>query len=70
MPIGTVKFVNADAGYGFISRDDKEPKVFVHVSEVRRAGLEGLAKGQRFRFRIELDSSGRTAATDLEPVGD
>jgi cold shock CspA family protein len=36
MPIGTVKYVNPDEGFGFISRDDKQPKVFLHVSEVQK----------------------------------
>ena len=41
MPTGTVRFVDEKRGYGFISRDDKEPKVFVHLLVVREAGLTG-----------------------------
>lgn len=41
MPTGTVRFVDEKRGYGFISRDDKEPKVFVHLLAVREAGLTG-----------------------------
>ena len=41
MPTGTVRFVDEKRGYGFISRDDKEPKVFVHLLAVREVGLTG-----------------------------
>jgi CspA family cold shock protein len=65
MPSGTVKFVNAERGFGFISRDDKEPKVFVHVSEAQKAGLDTLEKGQRWIFAVKTGDDGRITATDL-----
>lgn len=65
MPSGTIKYVNEDRGFGFISRDDKQPKVFVHVSEAQKAGLDALKKGQRWTFAIEIDADGRMIATDL-----
>jgi len=42
MPAGTVRYVDHDRGFGFISRDDKKPKLFLHVSEVQKAGLERI----------------------------
>ena len=65
MPTGTVRFVDEKRGYGFISRDDKEPKVFVHLSAVREAGLEALEKGQRWVFDIAPDENGRPRAINL-----
>lgn len=65
MPSGTIKYVDHDRGFGFISRDDKKPKVFVHVSEALKAGLDGLDKGQRWQFDTVIGEDGRTSATDL-----
>lgn len=72
MPSGTVKFVDANRGYGFISRDDKEPKVFLHVSEVQKAGVEAIEKGQRWIFDVMTGPDGRKSAANLrvEGVGD
>jgi len=65
MPVDTVRYVDEERGFGFISRDDKEPKVFVHISEVQGAGLDRLEKGQRWIFDLVEDPDGRTRATNL-----
>lgn len=72
MPVGTVKYVNADKGYGFISRENKEPKVFLHVSEVQKAGVKTIEKGQRWIFDIVTAADGRKSAANLriEGIGD
>jgi CspA family cold shock protein len=66
---GVVKFFNAQKGFGFIQRDDGGEDVFVHISSVERAGLEGLAEGQQLKFTL-VDRGGKVSASDLEVVGD
>ena len=51
---GTVKWFNAKKGFGFIEREDKEKDVFVHVSAVRDAGMNGLDEGQALTFEVEM----------------
>jgi CspA family cold shock protein len=69
MATGTVKFFNAQKGYGFIVQDAGGPDVFVHVSAVERAGMRSLNEGQKLSFDIEADRrSGKSAATNLQAV--
>ncbi len=68
MPVGTVKFFNADKGYGFIAPDDGAPDAFVHISAVERAGMKTLNKEQRVKYELEDDRRGKTAAVNLEAV--
>jgi CspA family cold shock protein len=56
---GTVKFFNAERGYGFIKPDDGGRDVFVHVTAVERAGLKSLSEGQRLSFDVEPDKKGK-----------
>ncbi|WP_423141050.1 cold-shock protein [Parablastomonas sp. CN1-191] len=66
---GVVKFFNSQKGFGFIQREDGGEDVFVHISAVERAGLEGLAEGQQLSFTL-VDRGGKISATDLVPEGD
>ncbi len=66
---GVVKFFNAAKGFGFIQQDAGGEDVFVHISAVERAGLEGLAEGQQVKFTL-VDRGGKVSASDLEAVGD
>ncbi len=66
---GTVKFFNSHKGFGFIQRDEGGDDVFVHISAVERAGLEGLAEGQELEFNL-VDRGGKISASDLQVVGD
>ena len=68
MPIGTVKFFNADKGYGFIAPEDGGNDSFVHISAVERAGMTTLNKDQRIKYELETDRRGKTSAIDLEAV--
>jgi cold shock protein len=66
MPTGTVKWFNGQKGFGFIQPDDGGNDVFVHVSAVERAGLSGLAEGQKVAFELKTDTMrGKTSAENL-----
>ncbi len=56
---GTVKFYNAQKGYGFIKPDDGGKDVFVHVTAVERAGIGTLDEGMRISFETEPDKRGK-----------
>lgn len=66
MATGTVKWFNADKGYGFIQPDAGGSDVFVHISAVERAGLRSLPDGQKIGFESETGRNGKTSAVDLK----
>ncbi|MEP0940316.1 MAG: cold-shock protein [Rhizobiaceae bacterium] len=57
--LGTVKFFNAAKGYGFITPDDGEKDIFVHISAVEQSGLGSLEEGQKITFEVEPDRKGK-----------
>jgi CspA family cold shock protein len=61
MAQGTVKWFNAQKGYGFISRDDGED-VFVHFSAIAGDGFRSLDEGQRVEFEITQGRKGPQAS--------
>lgn len=66
MPIGTVKWFNGQKGFGFIQNDEGGSDVFVHISAVERAGLSGLAEGQKVNFELKTDKMrGKVSAENL-----
>ncbi len=65
MAIGTVKFFNAQRGFGFIQPSDGSKDVFVHISAVQRAGLETLNEGQKLSFDV-VQERGKSAAANLK----
>jgi CspA family cold shock protein len=65
MASGTVKWFNAQKGFGFIQPDDGSKDVFVHISAVERAGLRGLNDGQRISYDVQ-EERGKLAATNLK----
>lgn len=66
---GTVKFFNAEKGYGFVTPDEGGADVFVHVSAVERSGLGTLDKGQKVSFETEPDKRGKgPKAVNLQPL--
>ena len=69
MAQGTVKFFNAQKGFGFIVQDGGGPDVFVHISAVERAGMSNLNEGQKLSFDIEADrKNGKSAAANLQSI--
>ena len=68
MATGTVKWFNAQKGFGFIAPDEGGKDVFVHITAVRAAGLDGLKDDQRVAFEIEAGRDGRTSAVDLKLI--
>ena len=66
MANGTVKWFNATKGYGFIQPEDGTSDVFVHISDVQRAGLDGLKDGQRVSYDLQRGQQGTTSACNLK----
>jgi len=65
MITGTVKFFNADKGYGFISPDDGSPDAFVHITAVEAAGMRSLDREQRVNYELQNGRDGRASAVNL-----
>ena len=67
MATGTVKWFNGTKGYGFIQPDNGGKDVFVHASALERAGMRGLAEGQKISYEVEADRrTGKESATNLQ----
>jgi CspA family cold shock protein len=67
MTTGTVKFYNAQKGFGFIAPDDGSKDVFVHATALEAAGMRGLVEGQKISFEVEADRrTGKQAAANLQ----
>jgi CspA family cold shock protein len=66
MATGTVKWFNAQKGYGFIEPQDGSKDVFVHISAVEKAGLTGLHEGQKVTYELERGQQGKTSAVALQ----
>lgn len=67
MAQGTVKWFNAQKGFGFIAPSDGGNDVFVHISAVERAGLNDLRDGQTLSYEIVNDRrTGRASADRLQ----
>ena len=68
MPVGTVKFFNAQKGYGFIQPEDGGNDAFVHITAVERAGMATLNQDQKVSYDLEQDRRGKTSAVNLKPA--
>jgi cold shock protein len=67
--IGTVKWFNAQKGYGFIQPEGGGADVFVHISAVERAGMSSLREGQRVSYEEQRDPKrGKSSAENLKAV--
>jgi CspA family cold shock protein len=62
MAQGTVKWFNAEKGYGFIAPDGDAPDVFVHFSEIQGNGYRSLEDGQRVEFEVTQGQKGPQAS--------
>ena len=70
MATGTVKWFNATKGYGFIQQDNGGKDAFVHISAVKRSGLQGLNEGQKVEFELVADRrTGKQSAENLKTIG-
>jgi CspA family cold shock protein len=67
MPVGTVKWFNATKGFGFIVPQDGGKDVFVHITAVQKAGLQGLKDNQKVEFEVAMER-GKAAAINLKPL--
>ena len=61
MALGTVKWFNAEKGFGFITPDDADGDVFVHYSEIQTSGFRTLDENQRVQFEIGQGAKGPQA---------
>jgi CspA family cold shock protein len=64
MPTGTVKWFNAQKGFGFIQPEDGGKDVFVHITAVQAAGLRDLAENQKVTYEV-VTERGKQAAANL-----
>jgi CspA family cold shock protein len=67
MAQGTVKWFNAEKGYGFITPDDSGPDVFVHYSEIQSSGYRSLEENQRVEYTVTQGNKG-PQATAVSPL--
>ena len=68
MPNGTVKWFNANKGYGFIEPEGGSKDVFVHISAVEAAGMNTLNDGAKISFDLETCKNGKEAAVNIQPL--
>ncbi len=68
MPVGTVKWFDANKGYGFIGLNDGSSDVFVHISALKKSGRATLKEGDTIQYEVVQGRNGKTAAENLKAV--
>ncbi|MDH3413662.1 MAG: cold-shock protein [Gammaproteobacteria bacterium] len=68
MAIGSVKWFNPAKGFGFVAPEDEGKDVFIHVSALERAGISGLAEGQKIEYELGAGRDGRSSAEKVRLV--
>ena len=68
MATGTVKWFNATKGFGFIQPDAGGDDVFVHISAVQAAGLQGLDDNQKVSYELETGRNGKEKVSQLQAL--
>jgi CspA family cold shock protein len=69
MPTGTVKFFNADKGYGFIAPEGGGTDIFLHISALEAAGIRSVSEGDRLSYDAVMDErKGKTNAQNIKQV--
>ncbi|TQK42797.1 putative cold-shock DNA-binding protein [Streptomyces sp. SLBN-118] len=61
MATGSVKWFNADKGFGFIEQDDGGPDVFVHFSAIQTTGFKQLDEGDKVEYEVTQGPKGPQA---------
>ena len=69
MPLGKVKWFNAQKGYGFITDDKSEKDIFLHVSALEKSKLRVLRENQKIQFEIK-EEKGKLQAVNLKRIKD
>ena len=65
MATGTIKWFNATKGFGFIQPEDGTSDVFVHISDMQRAGIAELREGDKLTFDVQRGQQGKMSACNL-----
>jgi CspA family cold shock protein len=66
MSQGTIKWFNATKGYGFIQPTDGTADVFVHISDMERAGIRDVREGDKLSYDLMQGQRGKMSATNLK----
>ena len=62
---GKVKWFNDDKGYGFIVPENNSPDVFLHISDLMKAGIHEVKEGQRLEYEMGMGRNGRACAQKI-----
>jgi CspA family cold shock protein len=65
MSNGTIKWFNSTKGFGFIQPEDGTNDVFVHISDVQRAGIQTLNEGDKITYDVQRGQQGKMSACNL-----